>query len=244
MPPVYDVVLLPPHKVNRQSIETSNALRDLGTRFTLDESTAVPHVSLYMANIQDKDLGKAAQALARVAKQTTPLELTAQRYGNNEHGMFEVFYDKTPEIVRLQESVIAAVDPVRDGLRELDPVGRSIADRIAEASGELRQNFDRCGYDEVGGFFNPHITLTRLSRPEHAPDSADLPSERAFSGNFSRLALYRMGDHGTCVDHIGEWRTSGERTGSRTLSRVRSLGRSAQRDEAQRSAPTEREGRS
>lgn len=210
--------------MNQRSITTSGELRDLDTRFTLNDSDTVPHVSLYMANIRSEHLPEVSRALSGVAGRTPDLPLQAQRYGNNEHGMFEVFYGKTDDIVRLQDDVIAAVNPWRDGMRERDPVGRSIQERVAQASGELQHNFARSGYDEVGSYFNPHITLTRLSRPEHGPAQATLPSLRDFDGTFNQFALYRMGEHGTCIEQVASRSTRANQhstTNTRAQQRLR-----------------------
>lgn len=206
MAPVYDVVLLPPDSVDRVSVAASERLRGLGTRFTLNGRNAVPHLSLYMANVGPQDLGQTMQALSGVAERGGELPLSAQRYQSNEHGMYEVFYEKTREITRLQEDVIGAVNPLRDGIRAHDPVGRPIQQRMAAVSGELRENFEKSGYDEVGSYFNPHITLARLNEPASGSAGSNMPALSEFSGTFSKLALYRMGDNGTCVSKVGEWR--------------------------------------
>lgn len=209
MPPVYDVVLLPPDPVSRTSIETSERMRELGTRFTLKDTDAVPHVSLYMLNIRERDLGRAQDALAELAERTPAIPLEAESFAANEHGMTEVFYRKTPKITQLQQDVLETVGPLRDGLRELDPVGRSVPERMRQASDELARNFNVYGYDEIGSHFNPHITLTRLSDPSRRPAQPDLSK---FDGRFERLALFRMGEHGTCVEKVGEWRVGARAT--------------------------------
>ncbi|HEX6446281.1 MAG TPA: hypothetical protein VF053_14395 [Streptosporangiales bacterium] len=210
MRPVYDVVLLPPDHVNRASIQASERLRDRSV-FTLNNRDAVPHLSLYMANIREEDLGAAKTALAELGRRTPGLSLTAREHRANEHGMVEVFYEKTPGITRLQEDVIAAVNPLRDGLRELDPVGRSIAERMRQATGELADNFNTTGYDEVGGYFKPHITYARLS-PGNRGQQPGAPDLTEFDGRFERLGLFRMGEDGRCVEKLGEWRTGGRGT--------------------------------
>lgn len=198
--PVYDTVLLPPDGVARAAIEESERLRALGTRFTLGPNE--PHVSLSMRNILEQDLPWAVDRLAEVAARNPAILLRAQRLATNEYGMVEVFYGKPPQITALQEDELNTLDPLRDGLREFDPVGRSISDRMRTATGELARNFERYGYDEIGSYFNPHITLARLIDPNVQPEPPDLAK---FDGTFERLALYRMGDHGTCVERIAEW---------------------------------------
>lgn len=240
MPPVYDVVLLPPDHVAQKSIEASERLRDR-SHFTLNNRNAVPHLSLYMANIREEDLGAAKTALAELGKRTPGLSLKAREHGANEHGMVEVFYEKTQAITALQENVIAAVNPLRDGLRELDPVGRSIAERMRNATGELARNFNTTGYDEIGEYFKPHITYARLS-PGNRGQQPGAPNLADFDGRFDRIALFRMGDHGRCVEKLGEWRTGGRgaKDGAFARTQVHQVGRE-QREAARTATPRQPE---
>lgn len=202
-------------------------MRDLGTRFTLNDRDAIPHLSLYMANISPQNLDRAKDALAAIAERTPPIALTAASYAINAHGMTEIFYEKTPEITRLQEDVLTAVNPLREGLRERDPVGRSIQYRMRQASGELARNFDVYGYDEIGSYFNPHITLTRLIDPTCQPVPPDLSQ---FDAKFRRLAFVKMGEHGTVknADAGAEWQF-GARATAKDGASGRTLGREASR---------------
>lgn len=112
--------------------------------------------------------------------------------------MFEVAYTKTQAISQLQQQIIEALEPLRSGLRQKDPVGHVLKDWLPTTTGETRQNLERWGYDEIGGLFRPHITLTRFKKRAQQVDIATLPPLAEFSGIFTVLALCKMGEHGTC----------------------------------------------
>jgi hypothetical protein len=203
---VYDVVLLPPPAVGRHAVSVSESLLVEGTEFTLGEELRCPHISLYMANFRPEDLPEVTKRLAALAANSAALPLAALRYGHNrDEGMFEVFYPRTPAIELLQQEIINALNPLRQGLRHRDPVGRLLAEWIDRTSPEARRNLERYGYDEVGGLFEPHITLTRFVRRDHQVDLAMLPPLPVFDATCSVLALYDMGEHGTCLAESGRW---------------------------------------
>jgi 2'-5' RNA ligase len=156
-----------------------------------------------MANFTPEQLEQVKDALAEVAKKTHALPLKADHYGHNlEQGMFEIFYDKTPEITRLQEDVIAACNPLRTGLRYKDPVGRVLTNYFAQSTGEIHDNIRKFGYDEVGSFFKPHITFTRFKQRDHQTDLSALPDPEKLSDTYSLLGLFEMGENGTCTKRI------------------------------------------
>lgn len=199
---VYDVVLLPPAAVDQASIAVSQKLSALGTEFTLNNTDAFPHLSLYMAHFDELD--EVQKRLAALS-QRPQLHLEAVSYNANDQGMCEVFYHKTPEVTDLQETIIAQLNPLRRGHRTKDPVGRLLTERLATTQGEEHRHLVQYGYDEVGNFFKPHITFTRF-KDHQTPTPIDLlPSVHSFNGTFGTLALFEMGEHGTCVKEVSRW---------------------------------------
>ncbi|NRQ40567.1 hypothetical protein HII36_53490 [Nonomuraea sp. NN258] len=201
--PVFDVVLLPPPEVNARSIHLSRQCASLApTEFVLREEGTYPHISLYMANFTPAQCRDAVDRLRDISGRTGELLLEAEHFSGNEHGMFELFYRRSEAIVRLQEELIDALNPLRTGLRRLDPVGRILAEHRLTAPPVARANLDRYGYDEIGELFRPHITLTRTRRRDERFDPAVLPAPESFTGTYRTLALCTMGEHGTCTDLI------------------------------------------
>lgn len=201
--PVYDVVLLPPPDVNARSADLSRSCAEPApTEFVLREDGPYPHISLYMANLTPGDRAEAVRLLRGIAARTPALHLAGERFVGNEHGMFELFYVKSDALTRLQEDVIAAVAPLRTGLRRLDPVGRVLAEHRLTAPPPARDNLDRYGYDEVGELFRPHITITRFRERAWRPGDGALPPAADFTATYDTLALCVMGEHGTCTELV------------------------------------------
>jgi hypothetical protein len=189
-----DIVILPSPELQQKIIALSQQLQPHSTRFTLDGLNFYPHASIYMTQLKVDDIDKAKQLLTDVAAQFKTLALTATRY-DQDLGFFDVEYDRIPELVRLQEAVLAAINPIRDGMRVKDQA------RMQEATGEKRQNYEAYGWASIGSLFRPHATVTRFT-DEAAIDTAGLPDPTEFSGQFIGLGLFEMGDNGTCVRKI------------------------------------------
>lgn len=196
---------MPGPAVARRSIEVSGSLSGCGTEFTLDDVKLFGHLSMYMGSFEPAGVPAAVAALRGIAARTPPLPLVADRYTQDvEQGMIEVTYRESAAASRLQEMVVAALNPLRVGLREADPVGHRISDWLPTTTGETRHNLETYGYDEIGGLFRPHITFTRFVQRGRRVDLGALPPVAGFSGTFSRLGLYEMGEHGTCTRAVAD----------------------------------------
>jgi len=113
-------------------------------------------------------------------------------------GYIDAGYDRIASLDDLQMTVLDAINPIRDGMREKDKP------RLEIAIGKKREYFELYGYPNVRELFRPHLTLTRFLS-ERPIDASDLPSSEDFSGTFPKLGLFEMGDNGTCVRKIAEF---------------------------------------
>lgn len=193
----YDIVLLPEEDIAAKAIRTSQELAPLGTEFTLSPTSPAPHVSLYMTRLKTNDLPEVEKRLAEIAARTPKVHLESDSYVQEE-GYIDANYIRTPEAAQLQETIVQAINPLRDGLRPRD------IPKLENATSLVRKNLETWGYRSVGELFRPHLTFTRFTNRQPIPlEDMDAPS--AFSGQFARLALFEMGPNGTCIRRIKEF---------------------------------------
>jgi uncharacterized protein DUF1045 len=195
-----DIVILPSAELAQKAIALSQQLRQHGTLFTLKDGAYFPHASLYMTQLKIADLDKVKTILADIAANTPQLDLTATRYDQAE-GFIDADYARTETLDRLQMTVVEAINPIRDGMREKDKA------RMLATTGKARENLEKYGYRGVGGLFRPHITFTRFADGQPI-DTGALPKPSEFSDKFIKLGLFEMGDNGTCVRKIAEFELS------------------------------------
>lgn len=193
----YDVVMLPDDKLAHKAISASQKLAPLGGIFTLEIGKYFPHASLFMLQLNDGDLEKARSLLAEIASKTSVLDLKATNYEQKEAYVY-VEYVRNEQTDTLQQQVVTALNPIRDGMREKDKAS------MLEPSGVAFENIQNFGYKYVGELFHPHITLTRFSKAQPEAESL-LPELPTFNGMFTKLGLFETGDNGTCIRQIDCW---------------------------------------
>jgi hypothetical protein len=149
-----------------------------------------------MLRLRTADLPRVGEILAGIAHRVPQLTLAAQDY-HQEEGFFAVEYPRTGALERLQTEAIAALNPLRAGLRERD---QAKLDIVSPAE---RQNLEQFGYRFAGAGFRPHLTFTWFKEP--APAVEGLPPAADFSGAYPDLGLYEVGPKGACIRQLGIW---------------------------------------
>lgn len=202
----YDVVLLPEPLIAKKAITLSNQLaKQYPTRFILHETDAIPHYSIYMAQLDEKGLAKAKEAIKKIADTVAPFTLRATHYWQDiAEGFFEIQYEKTPELIHLQEKIIEKINPLRQGRFLTNyPPGYTINELLPHLTGNALYQCKQYGYPEIGEDYRPHMTFTRLQADAENTEIA-LPSipPETFEGVFPFIGLFIMGENGTCVKKI------------------------------------------
>lgn len=196
-----DVVILPNDQLATKAIQASKTLEPYGNRFTLEQGKYYPHSSLFMLQLKVSDLEQVKTALSKIAIENKKLSLTAKRYYQAE-AYIDVEYQRSTQIDDLQNTIVATLNPIRDGMREKDKA------RMLEATGLAYDNFKQYGYKYIGDLFRPHITFTRFEEQQPEAEKA-LPELSHYDGTFTRIGLFEMGDNGTCIREIGTWELFG-----------------------------------
>lgn len=192
-----NIVILPSDDLADKAIASSQQLHDLGSLFTLEYGKFYPHASIFMLQLKIDDLPKAETLLAEIATKTNDLDLIAANYYQSMN-FIGVEYQKPDQINNLQQAVISALNPIRDGVRE------KVKPRMLEATGLALDNYQKYGWDTVGELYWPHLTITRFAEPQPSAE-AMLSDVSSFSGQYTRLGLFEMGDNGTCIRKIAEY---------------------------------------
>lgn len=197
-----NIVILPQSNIANKVTLLSKQLESYSTYFTLKEGEYYPHTSLYMVQLDIKSLDGVNDILLKIAQNTSKIKLNADSY-HQEGGYIDVSYARHSDIDKLQMTIVDAINPIRDGLRDKDKV------RLETAIGKERENIEHFGYRGVGELFTPHLTLTRF-RDSLSIATDNLPIIGEFDSTFLKLALFEMGDNGTCVRKIAEFILGGE----------------------------------
>jgi hypothetical protein len=173
--------------------------------FSLD-TTHRPHITMVQRFVRTADLDKVYAAAGKVfaGANVTGLKLEAFKYyyiPDKDIGLSGIVVKPTPELLKLQQDVIAAVAPFTEATGTSaafvttpdDPVINPlliqyVAAFVPKASGE---------------HFNPHVTTGVASR-EYLDKMLAEPFE-PFTFSPAGAAVYQLGQFGTAAKKLKEW---------------------------------------
>jgi 2'-5' RNA ligase len=183
-----DVVLLPSEEMMDKAIQTNDELvQKFGSEIVLSKDNCLPHISLAMGCIDERDIPYIEKVLKLIAgeKPLGRLIISNIRTSTNSRGeivsVFEI--DKTKELQSLHEKVMKEVQPFFIYNVAEDMIYNA---EVAESTLLWIKN-----YPEKASFENflPHITIGY-----GLIENGSFPIEFAVS----RLALCHLGNHCTC----------------------------------------------
>jgi hypothetical protein len=200
-------ILLEPDATMLQHAEANNArlLKVFPKGFTLD-AIHRPHVSIVQRFVRTADLDKVYAAVGKVFvdNNVTGLKLEAFKYyyiPSKAIGLAGIVARSTPELLKLQNEVIAAVTPftVETGTSAaffttsddpvIDPLLIAyVSTFVPKASGE---------------HYNPHVT-TGVALREYLDQMLAEPFD-PFTFSPAGAAVYQLGQFGTAAKKLKEW---------------------------------------
>ncbi len=200
-------ILLEPDATMLKHAEAANArlLNVFPKGFSLD-ATHRPHITIAQRFVRTADLDKVYAAAEKVfaGANVTGLKLEAFKYyyiPDKDIGLSGIVVKPTPELLKLQQDVIAAVAPFTVAIGTSaafvttpdDPVINPlliqyVAAFVPKASGE---------------HFNPHVTTGVASR-EYLDKMLAEPFE-PFTFSPAAAAVYQLGQFGTAAKKLWNW---------------------------------------
>jgi len=201
-----DIMLEPDATMLKHAEATNTRLLNVFPKgFSLD-ATHRPHVTMVQRFVRTADLDKVYAAAGKVfaGANVTGLKLESFKYyyiPDKDIGLSGIVVKPTPELLKLQQDVIAAVAPFTEATGTSaafvttpdDPVINPllieyVAAFVPKASGE---------------HFNPHVTTGVASR-EYLDKMLAEPFE-PFTFSPAGAAVYQLGQFGTAAKKLKEW---------------------------------------
>jgi hypothetical protein len=194
----------------------------LGRPFPAHEDTRAcePHVSLFMLQIDESEIGQVLRAVEGVATASQATTATGERWAHNPCGAPELYFHRSAQWMTLQRAVVTAAEPLRRGrLRETDPAGVRLLDLIEalrrDGSDPMRlRQLLTWGYDEVADAdhdrFRPHLTVAWPADNTFRVGLNELPAPVLFDGVLTDLAVFQLRPNGTCTRRYGGYQLCGK----------------------------------
>ena len=182
-----DVVILPPEWIMDKVIEINKELdRD---RYVLNKENCIPHVSLCMGIIEEKDTSRIKELLQTISERFSPIKIEIDNIGihtTSEDLKISGFnLRKGKELQALHEEIVKNLEPFFKGKATPDMLAYSAG--VRESSLETIENYTKKSSFEK---FEPHISLGFGTT-----ERTDFPS----SFKASKLAMCHLGSDCTCI---------------------------------------------
>ena len=200
-------VLLEPDATMLRHAEANNArlLKVFPKDFALD-ATHRPHVILVQRFVRTADLEKVYAAIGRVLAGASPtgMKLEAFKYyyiPSKDIGLAGIVARPTPELLKLQQDVIAAVTPFTVPRGDSAAFVTTPEDPVIDPS--LIEYVSAFVPKSSGEHFNPHVTTGVASR-EYLDKMLTEPFE-PFTFSPAGAAVFQLGQFGTAAKKLKGW---------------------------------------
>jgi phosphoserine phosphatase len=198
-------ILLEPDETMLRHAEATNArhLEVFPKGFPLDE-THRPHVTLLQLFVRTADLAQVYATVERVLAGVKPLKLEAVKYyyiPAGEIGLSGIVIRPTPELLRLQADVIAAMGPFMLKTGSIEAFTASHGD--AGLDKQLVDYVSAFVQKESGAHFNPHVT-TGVA-PRAFLDALVAEPFTPYTSYSATAAVYQLGPMGTAAKKLEVW---------------------------------------
>jgi hypothetical protein len=200
-------ILLEPDATMLQHAEANNArlLKAYPKGFALD-ATHRPHITLIQRFVRTADLDKVYAAAGKVfaSADVNAMKLEAFKFyyaATGAVGVAGICAKPTPEIIKLQADIIAAVKPYT---METGPIGAFTAPHDDPATDVAIIQYVSTFVPKMSGEnFNPHVS-TGVAPREYLDKMITEPFE-SFVFSLAGAAVYQLGPFGTAAKKLKEW---------------------------------------
>jgi 2'-5' RNA ligase len=185
-----DVAILPPPIVSEAAIRLSAALPASESKGLQLDAKHLPHITLTQQFVRATEVGRVAEAIARVLCDREPLPLVVTGPGRGSSSVW-MQVGVTPALLDLH----------RDLMDALEPFERSGANSSAFVGGSARAGdvkwVSRFRQDSSYSRYQPHVTLGHATK---------LPHITPLAFNADTVALFHLGRFCSCGDVLESWR--------------------------------------
>jgi 2'-5' RNA ligase len=201
----YNIVIIPSKEVSDTARVASKRMSEkYPTRFVLDETLHNPHITLYHIAFDTSVLETVKDKLRVIANSRNPFWLQEKQYRLVDTHWVDMSYIEDEPIMKLHLDVLEAVA----SYRVRDP-GAEMTEEWSGMSALRQENLELYGWSEIRSLYRPHLTLTRLIEDETEESLRCLPDEN-FSFEVNTIALYELGEYGTCTSIVASYQLGEE----------------------------------
>lgn len=193
-----DVALLPPEELRDLVIQLSKEISEKHPESFMLGKDRLPHITLAMAFIEEKDLNDVIGAINKVMKSVPPVSLANTGHQVWDDPTAEIRFANTQVLTSLHISLLNMLQPfhhVIEGRQEyfVFDQGEKTTQRLLNWPKTYIQNLQT-------GNYRPHITLGTM-----LPEKKEIEKKTYVCTN---IGLFQLGNWCTCRKKLHEWKLS------------------------------------
>lgn len=192
-----------PENITERVITLSRKIsRDSEVFFVLDGIQFHPHITVYSPEYPESKIEKVLKIVKGIAINNSKVNFKFKHIGSGQ-GFISLVFDSSSEIKKIHEETIQRLNPLREGhIRQKYQEG---SDYHVNFTPEQKENINKYGYPDSMSLYFPHLTIIRLKDESSAKTISEGISWEIPEFQIDKLAVYRMGEHGTCRELVKEF---------------------------------------
>ncbi len=198
-----NVVFKPPKEIFDKAIFLSQEIgKNNEVFFILDGIQFHPHMTIYSPEYPESNLNKILEIVEEIRKNTSPVNFQFKKVSGGQ-GFISVEFNHSSRISSLHKEIVKKLNALREGhIRSKYQEG---SDYHMIFSSEQKENIKKYGYPDSMNLYFPHLTITRLKDESLVEEESKKVKWDVHQFIANKLAVYKMGDHGTCKELIKEF---------------------------------------
>lgn len=170
------------------------------TYFVIDNQNYFPHITIYSPEYPDHNFEKIVETVENIAKGFSPPKFIFREIKAGQ-GFVTLDLDYSEEMKRIHETIVENLNPLRE-----NHIRQKYTDSyMMKFSEEKKENIRKYGYPDSMAFYHPHMSLARLKDESLAEKVAREITWPVKDFEVEKLAAYKMGNHGTCIELAREF---------------------------------------
>jgi len=196
-----NVVFKLPKSVAKKAISLSREIsKNNEALFVLDGIRFHPHITIYSPEYPAKNLDKILQKVEEIVNKTKKPTLVFKKTDAHK-GFIGIEFNCLTEIKKIHEMIVAELNPLREGhIREK----YTNNDYKVGLVPEQQENIKKYGYPDSMSLYIPHLTIIRLKDESLAETILKEVRWGIPEFTVNKIAVYKMGKHGTCRELVKE----------------------------------------
>jgi 2'-5' RNA ligase len=196
MSPRLNIVFYIPQDIKEKAIALS---REMGSNnkafFVLDGIDFYPHITIYSPRFSESKIEEVVKAVREIADRTRKTEMVFKEITSHQ-GFVTLRFENSFSIKKLHEEIVFKLNPLRES-KNVDE-----SDYHAVFGSEQQKSIEKYGYPHALDQYSPHMTIIRLEDAFWAENVSKRIKWDIPKFTVDKIAIYRMGQHGTCRELI------------------------------------------